>query len=59
QCDFQEIYIQVFDVTGKLLLSKITSDQNTSLDLGRYASGIYFINIFDSKNTITQRIIKQ
>ena len=53
-----EIAIDLFDNLGQKIISVITTDQNTSLDLINYTSAVYFLSINNGENTITQKIIK-
>lgn len=53
--------IQVYDITGKILLNERNTKTKThDLNLENITQGIYFIKITDSYNTsITKKIIKQ
>jgi hypothetical protein len=46
--------LKLFDMKGKVLVYKNENSDNTSLDLGQYANGVYFLNIVDSKTKIPQ-----
>jgi|26BtaG_2_1085354.scaffolds.fasta_scaffold00003_197 surface protein len=52
--------IRIFDLNGRLLHSLPATKQEESLDMTRFARGIYFLNI-ESENQIrtTKKIIKQ
>ncbi len=50
--------IELYDVQGRLLMKKLANDNALTLDLSRYSSGIYFINIVTAVGRQTQRIIK-
>ncbi|MFY0604348.1 MAG: VCBS repeat-containing protein [Flavobacteriaceae bacterium] len=45
--------VRVFDVSGRLLLSKKSTQQNDIIDLTNYASGVYVVKI-SSKNNLLQ-----
>ena len=54
--------IMIFDVNGREIFFKTYSEDNVfnkSLDLKRYASGVYFIRINDGSYSSTKKIIKQ
>lgn len=52
--------VNVYDVTGKLVLHKYTYnlENNFKLDMTNLKSGIYFMNFEAEEGTITKRIIK-
>lgn len=54
--------IEVFDLTGKIILSKkdiVTSNSKTTIDLSSASQGIYFVKILDNNKQTVKRIIKQ
>ena len=51
--------IQLFDVQGRLLVTKMSNEYAQTIDLSNYASGIYFITISTSVGKQTQKIIKK
>ena len=57
----EQIEVQISDVFGKILLTKIISenDPNYKIDLSQYASGIYLITLKTTDNTIFEKIIKK
>ncbi len=62
QFDEKENYmIQLYDVTGKILLNERSSNtDNYYLNLGNITQGIYFLKITGNNNSnITKKIIKQ
>lgn len=51
--------IQLFDMSGKLMLNETTSSSNATIDLSSLEQGVYLAKIVTSKGILTQRIIKQ
>ena len=51
--------VQLFDMSGRQLMSQAMTSGVNHLDMQAYASGCYFIRINDGKNIITKKIIKQ
>ena len=56
---FQDMFVNVTDINGRVLLFEKLNSNNEQLDLNNNANGIYFVNIVDaSKNVISkQRVI--
>lgn len=51
--------IEVYDLTGKVILSKFENFQNqTSIDLTNASDGVYFVKIVTENSEIVKRIIK-
>jgi len=50
--------IEVFDVTGKSIKSKSSSD-NSTFDISNVSNGIYFVKISANNQTTVKRIIKK
>ena len=48
--------VLVFDLNGRLVLSKGESGQNTSLNLTKYASGIYLVQVQKKDHLITRKV---
>ena len=60
--DVQPTAIDVYDLTGKIILSKSavqSSNIDTSIDLSNAASGVYFVKITADSLTTVKRIIKE
>lgn len=51
--------IQVYDVQGRILISKILSEENASVDLSSYSSGIYYLKINSDNGSKTEKLIKK
>lgn len=51
--------IQVYDVQGRILISKILSEENASVDLSSYSSGIYYLKINSDNGAKTEKLIKK
>jgi hypothetical protein len=48
--------LQLFDIKGSLLLSQLINQDNTSLDVSGFDSGVYFVKIQSDKTVFTQKI---
>ena len=60
--DMQPSSIEVYDLTGKIILSKknlLITNYETSLDLSSASQGVYFVKINANDQNIVKRIIKQ
>lgn len=56
------ISIAVYDISGKIILSKIdvlVKDSKTTIDLSDASKGIYFISINSNNGIISKRIVKE
>lgn len=51
--------IILFDIQGKILLTKILQNNETELNLSSFACGIYILKIYDSNISKTFKIIKK
>jgi len=51
--------LQLFDISGREILSQSISSKRTSLDVSAFEHGIYFIKISDNKNLSTKKIVLQ
>ncbi|MBN2776416.1 MAG: T9SS type A sorting domain-containing protein, partial [Bacteroidales bacterium] len=47
--------VSIYDNIGKLLIST----KNSSIDLSKYPSGMYFVKIATNENTSTYKVVKQ
>tara|TARA_B100001287_G_scaffold268130_1_gene264048 strand:- start:2553 stop:4868 length:2316 start_codon:yes stop_codon:yes gene_type:complete len=54
----QERVLTVRDISGKVILSKVTST-NTEIDFNNYGKGIYLVNIQSKNGSITEKVIIQ
>lgn len=50
--------INIYDITGKLLVSKNTDSSQLSLDISNLSSGIYIVNLSDGASVISKKIVK-
>jgi len=50
--------IKVSDLTGKIIIERPVIQQDETIDLSAFESGIYFINIQTDKKIITSKILK-
>jgi hypothetical protein len=48
--------LQLFDIKGSLLLLQSINEDNTSLDVSGFDSGIYFVKVQSDKTVFTQKI---
>ncbi|MGE0561410.1 MAG: T9SS type A sorting domain-containing protein [Flavobacteriales bacterium] len=55
----EELDISIFNTLGKLIYSQEHTEKITTIDMNNQPNGIYFIQINNSKQTITKKIIKQ
>jgi hypothetical protein len=56
-----DVMYELTDVTGKLLSKKVMPKFNRleqTIDLSNYQTGIYFLNLKNSKGVVTKKIIK-
>lgn len=59
ELEFKQLSFQLFDTNGKLLLQDTIINQETTIEITGYLSGIYFLKVSDQqKNTISFKIIK-
>lgn len=54
-----ELGIQLYDFTGKLMLSKKVKHSSDYVDVSRLSSGIYFVHLLDESQVKIVKIIKQ
>lgn len=50
--------IQLFDMSGKMLQSLSSQDDNVTISLSSYPQGIYIIRVANSESIITEKIVK-
>lgn len=50
--------INIYDITGKLLVSKHTDSSQISMDISNLSSGIYIVNLSDGTSEISKKIVK-
>jgi len=51
--------VSISDITGKVIMEKLVSNQRESIDISNYSSGVYVINIQLEKEVITKKIMKK
>lgn len=51
--------IQLFDIQGRLLLTRVSGETKEWIDLTSRSAGIYFIKVITEKGTKAERIIKK
>ena len=52
-----EAYIEIFDISGKLLYNTSCIESNTNINVGDFKKGIYIIRIKDTNGVKTQKFI--
>lgn len=58
--NYQNINVQLIDITGKLVLSKNHHSENTiKLDLSEFRKGVYFLHVNADQKKLTKKIILQ
>ena len=51
--------IQLFDITGKLLLTETSDREAHTVNLSSFTNGLYFIRISNGDYTVTEKVIKK
>lgn len=51
--------LELYDATGKLLISQSIKDEQTMIPLQYYASGIYVVRVLNGGKQVTKRIVKE
>ncbi|MEH6535010.1 MAG: M28 family peptidase [Psychroserpens sp.] len=57
--NIRDIDIQLYDVSGKLILNSSSSENITTLNIKKIPQGIYFLNIKSSEKTGTYKVVKE
>ncbi|MFK7945981.1 MAG: T9SS type A sorting domain-containing protein [Saprospiraceae bacterium] len=57
--DVKSSFIQVFDINGKLIKTRVSKEYKTRIDLTDYPKGLYFIKIRQGNIVTTQKLIIQ
>lgn len=50
------LQIQLMDMNGKLIMSKLLSSSENQLDLTSYASGVYLLKVYDLQNQLIESL---
>ena len=53
------VALELFDVSGKIVLQKAVSNESISLNMKNLPQGVYFLKISSSKKTGTYKIVKE
>ena len=53
------VRIDVLEITGKTVISTISNENNTVLDMSHLNNGIYFIQISNNDNLKTVKLVKR
>lgn len=59
KCDSTIKSIELFDVQGRVLLTKMISENSEVLDISDKANGIYFLKITSDKGSKVEKLIKE
>lgn len=58
--DFNEqVELNVLDIRGNILMSKVVKSKTSKLDLGTLSSGLYLLNIKGESSNVFEKIIKK
>lgn len=49
----------VSDLSGRIILKKISSEKTVTLDISGFTAGVYLVAAYDGENRLTQRLIKK
>lgn len=55
----QQVDLLLFDITGKMLISKQNAGTSTDMDLSGYVNGTYILKVVSGENVYDWKIIKQ
>ncbi|MFK8045787.1 MAG: T9SS type A sorting domain-containing protein [Crocinitomicaceae bacterium] len=57
--ELNEAHIEIVDMTGRLIASKLVNSNQVKIDVSEFTSGIYFVRITDSKgDTVQKKFVK-
>jgi Leucine-rich repeat (LRR) protein len=51
--------IQLFDIQGRLVSTKLTTSMEASIDLSQQTSGVYFLKVYTDNGMKVEKVIKQ
>ena len=51
--------IQLYDVQGRIIMTRLMDDLESKLDLSSYSKGIYFVKIITEKGAQVQKLLKE
>ncbi|MBN8641884.1 MAG: T9SS type A sorting domain-containing protein [Flavobacteriales bacterium] len=51
--------IQLFDVQGRVLMTQLVNDSQSSIDISNYTNGIYFVKVLTDEGSKVERISKE
>jgi Leucine-rich repeat (LRR) protein len=51
--------VELIDVQGRILLSKKVNDNQTTLDVSGYSSGVYYVKVYTDKGIMFDKMIKK
>lgn len=59
KCDNTINSIELYDIQGRILITKMVSDYNAVLDISNKSNGIYFLKITSEKGIKVEKLIKE
>ncbi len=57
--DIKNWNLQITDVLGRTIFSKLSLDYNNDIDLSNLASGVYFITVINKTGKVVMSVVKQ
>lgn len=51
--------VEIFDISGKVLLSKILNSKNEDFDISQFKQGLYIIKLSDGSSIFSNKILKK
>ena len=58
--DYQDLSVELFDLQGRILLSKIIYNEATEISMAPFERGIYILKVYQSKREInTIKVLKR
>ncbi len=51
--------VQLFDVNGRILMTKISNGLEAIVPISEYSNGVYFLKVFTEKGAKTEKIVKE
>lgn len=59
KCDSSIKSVELFDIQGRILETKLEHKKETKLDVSKHSNGVYFVRISTEKGKRVEKIIKQ
>jgi bacillolysin len=56
--NISEFKYDVYDITGKSLINKVSIENNSfQIDLSNYSKGLYFLKVYSNSGSVTKKLI--